>query len=154
VRQPFETIDEDMWQQLFDVNLRGLAMMCRAAIPSLRQSSQPSIINLASTSALRPSPGTAAYAASKAGVLMLSRCLAEEIAPIRVNTVCPGIIDTRMTEGFMSEPGVRDAVAAMNALNGVGKPIDIASACVYLASEEARFVNGTNIIVDGGSSYC
>ena len=154
IRQPFETIDEDLWQRLFDVNLRGLAMMCRAALPALRESDQASIVNIASSSALRPSPGTSAYAASKAGVLMLSRCLAEELAPIRVNVICPGIIDTGMTEGFMSDPATREEIAAMNALNSVGQPDDIAAACVYLASREGRFVNGTQLVVDGGMSYC
>ena len=153
VSQPFETIDEDLWEQVFAVNMFGVASMCRAALPALRASSKASIINIASVNALRPSEGTSAYSASKAGVLMLSRSLAEELAPIRVNAICPGIVDTGMTEGFMSDPEIRISIAAMNALNTIGKPEDIAGVCAFLASDDARFINGAQITVDGGMTY-
>jgi len=153
VRQPFETIDAALWQRLFEVNLRGLALVCQAALPALRAATSASIVNIASLSALKPSPGTSAYAATKAGVLMLSKCLAEELAPIRVNAICPGIIDTAMTAGFMNDPGTRDKIVAANALHAIGQPTDIAAACVYLTSSEACFVTGTQLVVDGGRSF-
>jgi NAD(P)-dependent dehydrogenase (short-subunit alcohol dehydrogenase family) len=153
VRQTFETIDAALWQRLFDVNLRGLALVCQAALPALRATTGSSIVNIASLSALKPSPGTSAYAATKAGVLMLSKCLADELAPIRVNAICPGIIDTAMTAGFMGDPATRNKIVAANALHMIGLPADIAAACVYLTSFEARFVTGTQLVVDGGSSF-
>ena len=152
-RQSFESITIDQWQTLFEVNLRGPALLCKAALPALRQSPAASIVNIASLSALRPSIGTTAYAASKGGLLMLSKCLAEEIAPIRVNVICPGIIDTPMTEGFMADAEVRAQVERTNVLRLTGRPSDIAAAAVYLASDETRFMTGSKIIVDGGSSF-
>ena len=126
VRQPFETIDVDLWRRLFEVNLRGPALVLRAA-------TDPAVVNIASLSAIKPSPGTTAYAATKAGLLMLGKCLAEELAPIRVNAICPGIIETAMTAGFMAEPETRARIEQANALHLLGRPLDIASAAVFLA---------------------
>lgn len=152
-RQPFESIDPAQWQTLFEVNLRGPALLCKAALPALRLGSGANIVNVASLSAIKPSPGTSAYAASKGGLLMLTKCLAEELAPIRVNAICPGIIDTPMTQGFMADPATRERIERSNALHLIGEPADIAAAAVYLASDEARFTTGTQMVIDGGSSY-
>jgi NAD(P)-dependent dehydrogenase (short-subunit alcohol dehydrogenase family) len=155
IRQPFETIDVAMWQLLFEINLRGPALVCKAALPALRRAPQATIVNIASLSALKPSPGTAAYAASKSGLLMLTKCLAEELAPgIRVNAVCPGIVETAMTEGFMTDPATRERVREANVLHTTGVPADIAAACLYLTSDESRFMTGTQMVIDGGSSFC
>ncbi len=153
IRQPFETIGPDQWQRLFEINLRGPALVIRAALPALRAAEDAAIVNIASLSALRPSPGTTAYAATKAGLLMLGKCLAEELAPIRVNTICPGIVETAMTAGFMADPATRARIAQANALHMVGQPHDIAAAALFLASAEARFMTGTQMVIDGGSSF-
>lgn len=153
VRQPFETIDLLDWQRLFEINLRGPSLVIHAALPALRSAQDAAVVNIASLSAIKPSPGTTAYAATKAGLLMLSKCLAEELAPIRVNTICPGIVETAMTAGFMAEPDTRARVEQANVLHLVGQPRDIASAAVFLASGEARFVTGTQLVIDGGSSF-
>ncbi len=152
-RQPFETIEADLWQRLFEINLRGPSLVIRAALPALRAAKDAAIVNIASLSALRPSPGTTAYAATKAGLLMLGKCLAEELAPIRVNAICPGIVETAMTAGFMAEPETRARIERANALHLIGQPGDIAGAALFLASAEARFVTGTQLVIDGGSSF-
>lgn len=153
VRQPFESIGTEHWQALFEVNLRGPALVCQAALAALRQGRGPSIVNIASLSALRPSLGTSAYAASKGGLLMLTRCLAEEIAPIRVNAICPGIVDTPMTAGFMADPETRRQIEQTNVLRLTGEPDDIAAAAAYLTSDEARFVTGAQLVIDGGTGF-
>lgn len=152
-RQPFETIDVDLWQRLFEINLRGPSLVIRAALPALRTAQDAAVVNIASLNAIKPSPGTTAYAATKAGLLMLGKCLAEELAPIRVNTICPGIVETGMTAGFMAEPETRARITRSNVLHRVGQPGDIAAAAVFLASVEARFMTGTQMVIDGGSSF-
>ena len=152
-REPFETVEPDLWQRLFEINLRGPALVIRAALPALREASDAAIVNIASLSALKPSPGTAAYAATKAGLVMLGKCLAEELAPIRVNAICPGIVDTGMTAALMADPATRARIERSNALQLIGQPRDIAAAALFLASAEARFVTGTQMVIDGGSSF-
>jgi NAD(P)-dependent dehydrogenase (short-subunit alcohol dehydrogenase family) len=152
-RQPFESIGVEQWQILFEVNLLGPALITKAALPALREGKGPSIVNIASLSAIKPSPGTSAYAASKGGILMLTKCLAEEIAPIRVNAICPGIIATPMTASFMADLATRKRIEQSNALHRTGQPDDIAAAAVFLASDEAGFMTGTQMVIDGGSSY-
>ncbi len=152
-RQPFEAIETEVWRRLFEINLLGPSLVIRAALPALRASGDAAVVNIASLSALRPSPGTSAYAATKAGLLMLGKCLAEELAPIRVNAICPGIVETAMTAGFMADPQTRARIACANVLNTVGQPGDVAGAAVFLASAEARFITGTQVVIDGGSSF-
>lgn len=152
-RRPFEMVDPDLWQRLFEINLRGPALVVQAALPALRTSRGAAIVNIASLSAIKPSPGTSAYAATKGGLLMLSKCLAQELAPIRVNAICPGIVETAMTADFMAEPETRGRIERANALRLSGRPRDIADAAVFLASGEARFMTGTQMVVDGGSSF-
>ncbi len=152
-RQPFESLEPELWRRLFEVNLLGPSLVIRAALPALRAAAAAAIVNIASLSALRPSPGTSAYAATKAGLLMLGKCLAEELAPIRVNAICPGIVETPMTSGFMADPQTRARIAEANALHTLGQPRDIADAALFLAGAEARFITGTQVVIDGGSSF-
>jgi len=153
-RKPFEDIDVEEWQRLFEINLRGPALVCKYALSALRSCASATIVNIASMSALKPSPGTSAYAASKGGLLMLGKCLAEELAPrIRVNTICPGIVDTPMTAGFMADPAVRAQIEQTNVLHRSGRPADIASAVVFLTSDASAFMTGTQLVIDGGMSF-
>lgn len=106
------------------------------------------ILNIASVSGMRPSPNTAAYGAAKAGLINLTRTLAQEWAPkVRVNAVTPGLIQTEQAHLFYPD---LDAVAATVPLGRMGLPADIGQACLWLASAEATWISGANLVVDGG----
>jgi NAD(P)-dependent dehydrogenase (short-subunit alcohol dehydrogenase family) len=109
------------------------------------------ILNIGSVSALRPAPGTAAYAAAKAGLITLTQALAIEWAPaVRVNCVTVGLVRTDDSAGHYGDQGALAAVAATVPLGRIATPDDVAGACVLLASPLARYVTGANLVVDGG----
>ncbi len=141
------------WQQIIDVNLTGTFLVCQAAIPALLDGGG-AIVNVASTAALAAHPWAAAYAASKGGVLALTRTLAIEYAKqgLRANAVCPGSIDTPITGAFNLPDGA-DAKLLHRIMSPVGmaQPSVIAAAIAYLGSDDASHVNGTDLRVDGGT---
>jgi NAD(P)-dependent dehydrogenase (short-subunit alcohol dehydrogenase family) len=109
------------------------------------------ILNICSVSGLRGSPTTAAYGAAKAGLLNLTRTLAIEWAPrVRVNAVTPGLVDTGEAASHYPDPA---AIAATVPLGRFGAPSDVASACLFLASTEASYISGANLVVDGGGEW-
>ena len=110
------------------------------------------MVNVASISALFPQTGSGAYSASKAGVLLMSRQLAVEWGPqgVRSNAICPGMIRTALSAKFYEEPGFEARRAAVTASRRIGEPQDIADAALFLASPRASYINGTEVIVDGG----
>ena len=113
-----------------------------------------SIINIASVSALRPSPGASAYGAAKAGLVNLTATLALEWAPqVRVNCVSGGLLDTGAGDDFYGGPGGLERMAATVPLGRMGTPEDIAGACLFLASPGASYVSGANLVVHGGGEY-
>jgi NAD(P)-dependent dehydrogenase (short-subunit alcohol dehydrogenase family) len=143
------TVEE--WDRLIAVNLTGTFLVCRAAIPHLL-SSRGTIVNLASTAAHKGQPWSAAYVASKGGVLALTKALAVEYgrAGLRVNSVSPGAIDTPIAEAFHVPEGADGKLLGrMMPLDGFGSPEGIAAAIAYLASEEALHMNGADLIIDG-----
>ncbi|MCP5281317.1 MAG: SDR family oxidoreductase [Rhodoferax sp.] len=144
----------DDWRKVLDVNLTGTFIVCRACLPHLRAAPAATIVNLSSGQGLQPFSRRSAYAASKAGVIAFSKSIAMEWAPeIRVNTICPGAVDTPMVRAGYSEDSLRDQVAPRYALGRIGAPIEIAQAALYLTSAEASFVTGIVLAVDGGRSY-
>ncbi len=152
-----EELSEDDWDRQFDVNVKSVYLMCRPVVPLMRKAGGGSIINIASESAFIAFPMHPAYCASKAAVLHLSRSLGVRYAAdrIRVNALCPGTIDTPLYRSFLSKQADPDAVhktvLAMHPL-GLGTPEDIASAALYLASDESRYVTAAPMHVDGGST--
>src|SRR3712207_5375917 len=117
----------------------------------LEQADGGTIVNVASVSGVRPSPGTAAYGAAKAGLINLSSSLAVEWAPrVRVNCVTPGLIATELADLHYGAAPRQAAVAATVPLGRLGSPADVGSACVFLASELAAYVSGANLVVHGG----
>lgn len=149
----------DDWRKVIEINLVGTYLACRFALPWLEKSERATIVNLASGQALLPAPCNGAYAASKAGVVGLTKVLAQELAPkIRVNAVAPGTIETPMGMRAMKltdENAVkrRADVAAAYALKRIGMPEEIAQVLLFLSSDESSFVTGATLAADGGRTF-
>ena len=147
---------ESDWDRELDVNLKSVYLVSKAAWPYLTEGGGGSIASTASIAGLRAIPNDAAYCASKAGVIMLTKCMALDGAEagIRVNCVCPGFIQTPMIDGYFADQPdpdeARAAAVGLHPLGRLGDPLDIADGYVYLASDEARWVTGTELVVDGG----
>jgi NAD(P)-dependent dehydrogenase (short-subunit alcohol dehydrogenase family) len=144
-------IDElsvESWRRTLDVNLTGTYLVVRSCLRWMAKESGATVVNIASAAGLLPNaPGLTAYAASKGAVVNLGRALAAELAPaIRVNTVCPGMVDTPMAEGFHANVG-------NYALKRIADPLEIARAILFLTSAESSYVTGTVLAVDGGRSF-
>jgi meso-butanediol dehydrogenase/(S,S)-butanediol dehydrogenase/diacetyl reductase len=143
------------WEKIMAVDLRGVYLCARFAVPHMLEQRAGSIINISSVSGVLGDYGMAAYNAAKGGVTNLTRNMALDYARdgIRVNAVCPGSIMTPMLEGAYSEIGHREASRKFNAAyppGRVGEPREVAHLILFLASDESRFVSGANILIDGG----
>ncbi len=149
------TIDE--WNMTIAVNLTGTFLCVQAAVPLLRQTERATIVNIASGVGLLPTGGgSTAYVASKGGVIAMTRAMAAELAPgIRVNAVCPGAVETPMTEGTLRDPAgtVVPAIVNRYALGRPAAPEEIAAGILFLTAHESSFVTGINLAVDGGRTY-
>lgn len=146
-------LDPDMWEQVLAVNLTGVYLGCRAAIPHMRRAGGGAIVNTASISGERADYGFAAYNAAKAGVINLTRAIAIDHARdgIRANAICPGAIDTPLLRQMVDAiPGMEGAYADAIPQGRFGRPEEVAEIALFLASEAASYVTGTTIVVDGG----
>jgi len=148
-------LDPDEWDRVIDVNLKGTFLLCRAALPAMLEQKSGSIVNLASVEGIEGMEVTSAYNASKGGVVLLSKNMAIDYARqgIRVNCICPGFIDTPLLRDVMGNPemtAIRKRVADAHMLGRFGRPVEIANAALFLASDEASFVTGHSLVVDGG----
>jgi NAD(P)-dependent dehydrogenase (short-subunit alcohol dehydrogenase family) len=143
------------WDRQLGVNLRGAFLFSKYAIPHMRAQGGGVIVNIASVHAFVSYPGAAAYDASKSGLLGLTRAMALDHGRegIRVNAICPGYIDTPMMDQWLETVPDRDEamrqVLACHPVGRIGKPRDIAEACLFLASDAASFISGTHLVVDG-----
>lgn len=153
-----EETDLKLWYHLIDTNLTSTFLGCRAAVPAIRESGGGAIVNVSSITGIRGTENMVAYSASKSGVIAMTSSLALDLAKdnIRVNAVCPAAIRTRMVTNWLSQSP--DQVAAETALlrkhpiGRIGEPREVASVIAFLASEDAGFMTGLAIPVDGGRS--
>ena len=156
-RESFLQITPEHWDRMLAVNLRGMFLVAQAAGRVLvQQGDGGAVVNMSSTNGLRGEADYTHYNASKAGVLLLTRTMAIELAPhqIRVNALCPGYIDTPLnatiTSGLADEQFATDYVRKNVPLGRIGRPEDVAAAYAFLASDDAAFITGAEIVVDGG----
>ena len=154
--KPTDQLTEAEWDQVQAVNVKGVFFCTKHAIPHLRAAGGGSIINLSSIYGLVGAADSPPYHASKGAVRRMSKTDAMIYAPerIRVNSIHPGFIWTPMVEGFLEGQGDvgegRKSIDALHPLGHLGEPDDIAWGCVYLASDEAKFVTGSELVIDGG----
>ena len=150
---PFAETGTEEWNRTLAVNLSGAFHVCRAALDLLRQNASATIVNISSAIALQPLANRTAYAASKAGLIALSKVLALELAPaIRVNVVCPGAVDSAMLRHTFSA----DAIAKMGSrypLGRIATAEEAANAVLFLTSDESSFITGATLTVDGGRTF-
>jgi 3-oxoacyl-[acyl-carrier protein] reductase len=149
-RKRMEEMDDSFWDQVMTLNLKSIFAMTQAALPLMNDGA--AIVNVSSQAGRDGGgPGGIAYGASKGALMSMTRGLAKELGPrrIRVNAVCPGMIATRFHDEF-TKPEVRQRVAGMTPLGREGKAEEVADLVVYLASDAASFVNGTNVDINGG----
>ena len=148
--------NEDLWDSMFDINVKGTFYCCQAAQPVLEKS-EGAIVNIASQAGLEGYTNIAAYCASKAAVVNMTRAMSLEFAPdIRVNCICPGFIDTDMTRTALTsdEKESADLSEVKNSypLKRIGTPEEVASLVLYVSSSDASFITGTAIAIDGGGT--
>ncbi len=153
VNKPMLEIDEEEFDRIYAVNVKGVFLGCQAVVPQFRKQGGGVIINIGSTAGLRPRPGLSAYNATKGAVHILTKSLAVELAPdrIRVCAIAPVATETPLLPSFLGPAaGQREKVVASVPLGRLAQPQDIANAALYLASSDAEFVTGNIVEVDGG----
>lgn len=152
-QKPVEKTGRGELERLFDVNFKGTFLMCKHALPLIKKR-KGNIINIASAIGIAPEPQSPAYCSSKAAVIMLTKCMAQEYATIgvRVNAVAPGPIDTPLLRASFRSKEDADKSARKNPLRRIGSPEEVANVAFFLGSDEASYVTGSIYAVDGGES--
>ena len=155
MHRPFMDVDASDWNEVMAVNLVGAMEVCRAAMDALASSGRGVIINIASAAGLRPTPGRIAYCASKAALIMATKALALELAEhgIRANAVCPGPVETELFRQSLGDSVTVDDVKARRVLGRIGNVDEIAGTIAFLLSDEAAFITGSALAVDGGRAF-
>jgi len=149
---PIINTDEKAWDKIFEVNLRGFFFLSKEVVPIMTEKGGGKIVNMASVAGIKPGLGLGAYSVSKAGVIMLTRVLAQEWAAmnIRVNAIAPGVIKTKFSEAIHGSPEIAEEILKGLPIKRLGEPLDIVGAALFLASEASAYVTGQTIVVDGG----
>jgi NAD(P)-dependent dehydrogenase (short-subunit alcohol dehydrogenase family) len=152
IRQPLDTFTESDWERLMNINLKGAFFAAQEAARVMREQGGGRIINIGSIAFEIVMPNVALYAISKGGMRQMTRALALELAPhkINVNAIGPGRFWTTMTDGFFSVPELYDSTVSMIPLGRPGVAADLAGAAILLASDAGAYITGQTIFVDGG----
>lgn len=155
-RKPSTEETTDEWDQVYNVNIKGVWLGAKAAIPEMKKNGYGKIINIASTAAFQGTPGITRYAASKAAVVGITRSMAREFGDngIRINAIAPGPIDTETGAAVQTEEDKVRRVASgrKRALGRNGLPQDVVGLCVFLASPQSDFMTGQTVVIDGGGT--
>ena len=151
INRPMLEVGEEEFDRIFDVNVKAIYLAAREVVPLMREQGGGSIVNTASTAGLRPRPGLTWYNASKGAVITLTKSMAAELGPdnIRVNALCPVAGDTPLLPSFLGA-NTREAFEATVPLGRLSTSDDVAKAALWLASDEASFITGVALEVDGG----
>lgn len=158
IEKTIEDTSLEEWNRIFAINVTGMFLTSKHALPLLRKSDGASVINFGSYDGYIADPGLAAYCATKGAVHALTRAMACDHGPegIRVNAICPGYVDTPMLQSFFGESGdiesLKKAVRDVHPMRNYGQPEDIANLVNWLASDEARYASGQLWVIDGGLS--
>lgn len=152
---PIHLIEIEEWDRVMDINLKGTFLASRAVLPQMLEQGSGSIINVASVEGIEGIEGGSAYNASKGAVVLLTRNMAIDYGRrgVRVNAICPGFIETPLLGSTLQMPGLEasaERIRDAHQLGRFGEPVEIANAALFLASEEASFVTGHALVVDGG----
>lgn len=152
MRLPVAELSEEDWHRCLDVNLTGVFLCAKAAIPAMKKNGSGSIINMSSIYGIVGADVRAAYVASKGAVTNLTRGMALDYASdnIRVNCICPGFVETPLVSGVVKTPEEYQNLANKHPLRRLGQPEEIAYGALYLASDESLFVTGIALPIDGG----
>lgn len=153
---PVENLSEELWDRTMDINLKGVWTVCRAAVPTFKKQRSGKIVIVTSTAGQRGEANYSNYAASKGGLIALTKSLASELAEwgINVNAVAPGWVETEMTEAALGDAQQRQSIAASIPVGAIATPEDIAGPIAFLCTEWARHINGEILNVNGGSVLC
>ncbi|WP_339104916.1 SDR family NAD(P)-dependent oxidoreductase [Haloterrigena salinisoli] len=155
---PLEELDDEVRDFVVDININGVWNGCSAALPHMKEQGHGAIVNVGSLASILGLPHQAAYSTTKAAVLNLTRTVAAEAGPygVRANAVCPGFTETQLLDDYLEQQGdperAREAMVEEYPLGRLAEPEEIADAILFLASDEASFVTGHGLVVDGGYS--
>jgi NAD(P)-dependent dehydrogenase (short-subunit alcohol dehydrogenase family) len=149
---PILSADEGQWAKILDTNLVGYFRMAKACVPIMQDNGSGKIINMASIAGKTPQPGMGIYCISKAGVLMLTKVLAAELAEdnIQVNAIAPGFVKTRFSQALWDNPEFYEMTVKRIPQKRMATPEEITGAALFLASDESAFITGSTFVVDGG----
>ncbi len=149
---PLHDTDAEAWDRVFNINMTGVFQLTRRVLPSMVEQGSGSIIHISSILGMVAMPQTAAYNASKGALNQFSKSIAVEYGAqgIRSNALCPGMIETEMTEELRSDTALMEEWIKDYPLGRFGQPEEVAQACLFLASDESAFITGTTLPIDGG----